>query len=65
MQRGVKRAGRWVAAGFGGDFGEDGDAVGLFAETENSEEDDLLEFAEGAFRVHMDYKVVLKGKSVN
>ena len=60
VQRGVERAGGGVAAGAGGDLGEDGDAVGLVAETQDGEEDDLLEFAERGVGVHMDYNVVVK-----
>ena len=65
VQRGVERAGGRIAAGFGGDFGEDGDAVGLVAEAQDGEENDLLKFAEGTIRAHMDYKVVLTGANVN
>ncbi len=61
----VKRAGGRVAAGFGCDFGEDGDAVGFVAKAQNGQQYDLLEFAEGAFGVHMDYNVVIDGLIVN
>ena len=68
VQRGVERARSGVAAGVGGDLAEDGDTVSLVAEAQDGEQDDLLEFAEGAVGVgcglHMNYKVVLSRHSV-
>src|ERR1017187_4118605 len=60
VERGVERAGGGVAPGLRCDLGEDGDAVSLVAETQDGEQDNLLEFAERAVGVHMDYNVGVK-----
>ncbi len=64
MQRGVERTGGGISASLRRDFGEDGDAVSFLAKPQDGQQYDLLEFAQGAFGIHMNYNVVVKGETV-
>ncbi len=64
VQRGVKRAGRRVAASLRGNLAEDGDSIGLVTQPQHRQQNNLLEFPKRTVRLHMDYKVVVKGGRV-
>lgn len=57
VEGGVEGSRSGFATGAEGDLGADGNPVGVVAETQDGEEDDLFELAEGCWLRHNNYNV--------